>query len=374
MNQWKPGTPVIPKDDLVEVFHGWDRTKDKSKTKSFNRAKEWISKLLMCPSPELPDHQKMRKIDTINAFEHMLESSRSGASLEDYIKSAMKEPKNDLPQTSGVDDNQLPTPVGTQSTQEINTNVTDVDNKNGVAKEDEVPLIAAAGAVSITPVQNSKAKGSKRPPVCRLSWKAKECVDKDCQRSHPPLCKDPRCWDFDEDLPLWKSSGCVNWHGRQKSQLRRKKKPKTSATSFKPHVTKKHKESLPKLQSKPKGEWNQQGRQKSQLSGQKPPMTKKSKGNLPKVPSQKPKPKPFHGKGPIQPQPKPQAEWNWHNVGNDQAAWPPLTRSGIMEWGNGKMPYNVAAQGPSRQRPTQMDFLQNQVQNLTLLVNRVLQA
>ena len=81
MDQWKPGTPVIPKDDLVEVFHRWDRTKDKSKTKSFNRAKEWISKLLMCPFPELPDHHKMRKIDTINAFEHMLESSRSGASL-----------------------------------------------------------------------------------------------------------------------------------------------------------------------------------------------------------------------------------------------------------------------------------------------------
>ena len=58
----------------------------------------------------------------------------------------MKEPKKDLPQTSGsgsqdlnrVDETPLPTPVGTQSTQEINTNVTDVDNKNGVAKEDEV--------------------------------------------------------------------------------------------------------------------------------------------------------------------------------------------------------------------------------------------
>ena len=395
MDQWKPGTPVIPKDDLVEVFHGWDRTKDKSKTKSFNRAKEWISKLLMCPSPELPDHQKMRKIDTINAFEHMLESSRSGASLEDYIKSAMKEPKRDLPQTSGsgsqdpnrVDENPLPTPVGTHSTQEIKTNVTDVDNKNGVAKEDEMSLTADAGAVSITPVLDSETKGSKRPPVCRLSWKAKECVDKDCQRSHPPLCKEPRCWDFDEDLPFWKSSGCVNWHGRQKSQKRRKK-PKTSATSLKPPVTKKHKESLPKMQSKPKGEWNRQGRQKpqSKSSGQKPisstlkpPMTKKSKGNLQKVPSQKPKPKPFHGsqlqpKGSIQPQPKPQAEWNWHQAGNDQAAWPPLTRSGIMEWGNGKMPYNVAAQGPSRQRPTQLEFLQNQVQNLTQLVNQVLQA
>ena len=223
-----------------------------------------------------------------------------------------------------------------------------------------------------------KTEGSKRPPVCRLSWKAKECVDKDCPRIHPTLCMDPRCWDFDQDLPLWKSSGCVNFHGRQKSQLKRKK-PIKSATSVKPSGKKPNSS---QMQPKPQAKWNQQGRQKSQLSRQKPtssaaslrpPMAKKSKGNLPKVPSQKPKPKPFHGKGPIRPQPKP-AEWNWHHVGNDQAAWPPLTRSGIMEWGNGKMPYNVAAQGPSRQRPTQMDFLQNQVQNLTLLVNQVLQA
>ena len=388
MDQWKPGTPVIPKDELVEVFHGWDRTKDKSKHKSFNRAKEWILKLLVCPFPELPDHHKMRQIDIRNAFEHMLESSRSGASLEDYIKSVMKEPKRDLPETSGsglqdlngADDNSLPTPISIQSTQEIKTNVTDVDNETGVAKEDNVSQIPDAGAVSMTPKLDPKTKGSKRLPVCRLSWQAKECVDKDCKRSHPPQCKDPRCWDFDQDLPLWKSSGCVKFHGRQKSQLKRKK-PKTSATSLKPPMTKKHKGSLPKTQPKPQGEWKRQGRQKpiSSATSLKPPMTMKSKGNLPKVPSQKPKPKPFHGsqlqsKGPIRPQPKPQAEWNWHQAGNDQAAWAPLTRGGNMEWGNMKMPYNVAAQGPSQRRPTQLEFLQNQVQNLTQLVQQVLQA
>ena len=374
MDQWKPGTPLIPKDDLVEIFHGWDRTKDKSKLRSFHRAKEWISTLLKCPSTELPKGHNMRQIDYRNALEHMLEPLRSGASLETYIKSILKEPKKDLPQIpdsglqvqNGADDNSQQTLISTQSTQE---NETSVDNGNGVDKKD-----ADAGSVSKL---DPKTEGSKRPPVCRLSWKAKECVDKDCPRIHPPLCRDPRCWDFDQDLPLWKSSGCVNFHGRQKSQLKRKK-PIKSATSVKPSGKKPN---LSQMQPKPQAKWNQQGRQKSQLSRQKPtssaaslrpPMAKKSKGNLPKVPSQKPNS--FQSSKPIRPQPKPQAEWNWHPAGNDQATWPPLSRSGNMEWGNGQMPYNMAAQGLRLKRPTQLELLQNQVQNLTQLMHQVLQA
>ena len=78
----------------------------------------------------------------------MLEPLRSGASLETYIKSILKEPKKDLPQIpdsglqvqNGADDNSQQTLISTQSTQE---NETSVDNGNGVDKKD-----ADAGSVS----------------------------------------------------------------------------------------------------------------------------------------------------------------------------------------------------------------------------------
>ena len=149
----------------------------------------------------------------------------------------------------------------------------------------------------------------------------------DCKKTHPTLCKDPKCWELDQDLPRWKSTGCKNFHGGTKSRH-----PKTRTT-------------------------------------------KKSRGNPQKVQNQKSRM--FHGSrpqtmGPVG-LPAPWCQtWNqpkWdqeHQVGKDQAAWTPLTRGGANQWGKGMMmPYNVVTRGPSPVKPSQFEL------ELLALVNQI---
>ena len=53
-------------------------------------------------------------------------------------------------------------------------------------------------------------------------------------------------------------------------------------------------------------------------------------------------------------------------MGNDQAARTPLTGVGTNQWGNGRMPYNVAAKGPNPAEPFQFEL------DLIALVKRVI--
>ena len=78
---------VTPSQEMIDLFDSWDTTKTGTKLKSFNRAKSWFCKLLNCPFPKLPKGHHMRREDTDNAFQLVLEAYSSGILFEDYIKS-----------------------------------------------------------------------------------------------------------------------------------------------------------------------------------------------------------------------------------------------------------------------------------------------
>ena len=188
----------------------------------------------------------------------------------------------------------------------------------------------------------------KRPPVCRYTWLLKKCEISGCQKSHPKICKEPKCFELDEDLPFWKSSGCVNWHGSSKS-----KKPKDEkAISIKQKPN-------PKQKKEPN---------KAKKSGSSVKLVNsKSKGNPSQNLSRKNTsrfPQPY-----AQPQ-QMQHQWNWHQSGNGQAPWRPLHRDGNNQWGNQKVPYNMVVRGSSPM--TTSELLQQQFQKMTQLFNQVL--
>ena len=346
-----PCAHVTPNQEMIDLFDSWDSTKNQSKLRSFNRAKSWFCKLLKCPFPGLPRLHIMRREDTLNAFEHLLQAYSSGLSFEDYIKMGLQgtiivKPEIETNVAGGDDE-------GSESNDDIFSDAPEIiieESRVAAAtkhcepdcsqcKEASETTVTAGGAgVASAPdgaavIGEAAAAGvQKRPPVCHFLWLAKDCTVVGCQKSHPTLCTNPRCLELDQDLPRWKSAGCKKWHGRTKT------------------------------------------------SNPKPRTAKKSKGNPRKVPSQKSRT--FHGSRPqtmglLAPwlqtwdQPKPHSpqetdQWNQVKMGNDQAARTPLTGVGTNQWGNGRMPYNVAAKGPNPAEPFQFEL------DLIALVNRVL--
>ena len=294
---------VTPNEEIINLFHSWDDTKTKKKLRSFNRAKSWFSKLLKCPFPGLPQGHNRRHIDDNNAIEHMLEALRSGVSFMDYIKLSLVQSEN--------------VAVATIHCEPDCSQCKEADAIGDATVTTALDIIPEETRVASATVV-AAAEVPERAPVCKLLWAAKACTVQDCKRSHPTPCKDPKCWEIDEDLPRWKAIGCQMFHGGRK--------------------------------------------------------TKKSKGNPHKVSSLKSKS--FHGsrpqtKGPTGlPAPWPQTlnqPWNQVNqVGNYQAAWTPLSRDGNNQWGNGMMPYNLVARGLSPMLPSQFE------QELMALVKRVL--
>ena len=78
---------VTPSESLIAHFDKWDMTKSNaSKLRSFNRARKWISNLLKRQF-KVPEAHKLRHIDTMNALQHMIDSTAmpGGMSYEDSV-------------------------------------------------------------------------------------------------------------------------------------------------------------------------------------------------------------------------------------------------------------------------------------------------
>ena len=353
---------VTPNQEMIDLFDSWDTTKTKSKLKSFNRAKSWLCRLQKCPFPGLPKGHHLRREDTDNAFQLVLEAYSSGILFEDYIKSNLLgtiivQSENDTNVanvtvaelatiTNGDNEDNESNEDSFSDAPETITNVTQVVvaikhcepdcsqcREAAATGEDVVTAVtetiteetgvASATSEATVSGETTAAEVPKRPPVCHFSWLAEVCTVVGCQKSHPPLCENPRCLELDQDLPRWKSTGCKKWHGRTKS------------LSPKPRTAKK-----PKVSS-----------QKSRMFHGSRPQTMGPVGL--------PAPWSHAWEQPI---------WNqMHQMGNGQAAQTPLSRGGNNQWGNGMMPYNVAVKGPNTVIPSQfeLDFM-------ALVLNRVL--
>ena len=289
----------------------------------------------------------MRREDTINAFEHLLGAYSSVLPFEDYIKTGL--------QGAIIVKSEIESNVTSSDASEIVTEETGV----GVATEHCEPdccceqcreeAAAAIGDAAVIFTRVASANGEttaaevpNRPPVCQLLWRGEECTVEGCQKTHLPTCNAlSRCLELDQDLPRWKSTGYKMWHGRNKSS-----RPKTR-----------------KLKKYPR-----------------------------KVPSQKSRA--FHGtrlqtmgcawpqtwpQPPVQAwlqtsdQPKPHTQlkidqWNQsHQMGNGLAAQTALSWGGNNQWGNGRMPYNMAVKGPNPVIPNQLERAY-----MALVLNRVL--
>ena len=89
---------VTPSESLIAHFDKWDMTKSNaSKLRSFNRARKWISNLLKRQF-KVPEAHKLRHIDTMNALQHMIDSTAmpGGMSYEDYLRSCLAPEKNQI--------------------------------------------------------------------------------------------------------------------------------------------------------------------------------------------------------------------------------------------------------------------------------------
>ena len=307
----------------------------------------------------------MRREDTDNAFQLVLEAYSSGILFEDYIKSCTiivnsesdtNVANGDNEENESIEDSFSDAPE--TITDEIRVAVAvkhcepDCSQCREAAATGETVVTAVTETITeeigVTPATGEAAVSGespaadmpKRPPVCHFLWRAEECTVEGCQKSHPPPCNTlSRCLELDQDLPRWKSTGCKKWHGRTKS-------------------------------SRPK-----------------PRKAKKFNGNTQKVPSRKSRP--FHGSRPQTmglPWPQPPAQawlhtleepkphtpleidlWNQlHQMGNDQAARTPLTGGGIEVWGNGRIPYNQAAKGLGPAKLSQFEL------EMLALMSRVL--
>ena len=203
LSPWKAGDPITPKESLVDLFYGWDETKSKSKLRSFQRAKEWISKLMKIPFPGLSSANKMRKEDLNKAISHMVDSLTLGSNLDDYIKSCLQFPKGNVPEIAND--------VLKNDDESINTEPCTSSSLNQPKSMPDKKL-------------STNMTVEKKPPVCQFTWLGKECNNSECKKSHPTLCNNPRCMDMDQDLPRWKSTGCGLWHGRSKNKSKNTEK------------------------------------------------------------------------------------------------------------------------------------------------------
>ena len=354
---------VTPTEEMIDLFHSWDTTKTKDKLRSFNRAKIWFCKLLNCPFLGFPKGHHMRREDTINAFEHLLGAYSSGLVIEDYIKSGLQgdvivKSENESNDASS-DDNDSFSDASEIFREESRVAVAtkhcepDCSQCKEAAFTGEVAATAATETIIFTRVAPANGEAAvsgetvaaevpKRPPVCQFLWRGEECTVEGCQKTHLPPCNTlSRCLELDQNLPRWKSTGCKKWHGRTKS------------SHPKPRKAKKYPRKVPSQKSR-----TFHG-SRSQTMGRVWPQTW-------------PQPLPQAWLQTLD-QPKPHTpleidQWNqMHQMGNGQAAQTPLSWGGNNQWGNGRMPYNMAVQGPNPVIPNQLEQAY-----LALVQNRVL--
>ena len=360
---------VTPNQEMIDLFDSWDTTKTKSKLKSFNRAKSWFCRLLKCPFPGLPKGHHMRREDKENALQHVLEAYSSNLSFEEYIKSGLQgtiivkpeivsnvdssddegseddfsdAPEIIIEETRVAAATRHCEPDCSQCKEAADTGEATVTAvTENIIEETGVASATSEAAVS---GEATATEVPKRPPICHFLWLAKVCTVVGCQKSHPPLCGDPKCLELDQDLPRWKAIGCKKWHGRSKS------------TSPKPRPTKKPKGNPQKVSSQKSRAFHGS---RSQTMGRAWPQT------WPQPPAQ----------AWLQSldQPKPHTpleidQWNqMHQMGNGQAAQTPLSWGGNNQWGNGRMPYNMAVKGPNLVIPNQLERAY-----MALVLNRAL--
>ena len=238
MNPWKVGAVIAPSDTLIDQFHLWDKTKSKDKRmRSFNRAKQWISKLLNRPF-SVPNNHKMRQEDLQNALDHMVNAHAQGISHVEYLWSC-------LAPTSEQTSNDIITPVSNESAtandeeefKDATANLDNQENETLVSKEStssELHETVRSSPNVQDKVQESQSKLRSQPstrranlqPICKSVWLNKPCELENCTKAHPTRCKNPSCMDSDQGLPRWRQIQCKNWHGRPK-----KKKIRTKSAS-----------------------------------------------------------------------------------------------------------------------------------------------
>ena len=322
LSPWKAGDPITPKESLVDLFYGWDETKSKSKLRSFQRAKEWISKLMKIPFPGLSSANKMRKEDLNKAISHMVDSLTLGSNLDDYIKSCLQFPKGNVPEIAND--------VLKNDDESINTEPCTSSSLNQPKSMPDKKL-------------STNMTVKKKPPVCQFTWLGKECNNSECKKSHPTLCNNPRCMDMDQDLPRWKSTGCGLWHGRSKNKSKNTEK-KDSGKKVINNKIGKAPISKPKMknpQKNPQNHLRKAQNSSSHHSGSK-------------------------SKGPYARPQTCQKQCNQHQSGNGVATWPPLTRNGSNQRGIPRMSYSMAVRGPTPtiQTTPQIAMIQENVQSM----------
>ena len=65
---------------------------------------------------------------------------------------------------------------------------------------------------------SSLARISPEKKICKSIWLNETCQTTDCDRAHPPRCKNPDCLIIDQGLPKWKILQCRNWHSLPKKK------------------------------------------------------------------------------------------------------------------------------------------------------------
>ena len=344
---------VTPTQEMIDLFDGWDTTKTKTPLRSFNRAKSWFCKLLIRPFPGLPNGHHMRREDTINAFEHLLRAYSSGLPFEDYIKTGLQGAivvrsvnESNIASSDNDDDSSSDAPeIVTEETRVAVATIhcePDCSQCKEAAETIIFTRVAPANGEATVTGETVAVEVPKRVPVCQLLWRGEECTVEGCQKTHLPPCDTfSRCLELDQNLPRWKSTGCKKWHGRTKSS-----RPK-------PRKAKKYPKKVPHQKSRAfHGS-------RSQTVGRAWPQT------WPQQPAQAW----LHTLD----QPKPHTpleidQWNQlHQMGNGLAAQTPLSWGGNNQWGNGRMPYNMAVKGPNPVIPNQLERAY-----MALVQNRVL--
>ena len=175
MDPWKVDV-ITPSVTLVDQFHLWDETKAKEKRmRSFNRAKQWISRLLNRPFSVQPAH-RMRQEDLQNAVDHMVSAHANGISHLDYLRSCLGPPEDSMDDSSEDSSKDSPRDSHEDSSKE----------SPGDSHEDSPKAI-----VKTTPEMSSASKVSEqiesKPLEMKFSSKVKTTVSEPKPRAS--ICK-----------------------------------------------------------------------------------------------------------------------------------------------------------------------------------------
>ena len=95
MDPWSESTVITPSESLINLFQEWNKTKSsENRLVSYNRAKQWISRLLK-KSVSIPQGHRMRQEDLQNALDHMIDAHSCGVTQLEYLKSCLAPMRSD---------------------------------------------------------------------------------------------------------------------------------------------------------------------------------------------------------------------------------------------------------------------------------------